>query len=105
MPLTLENAGALVPGGASPRAIEQEKNEMKAQQTPAPPATLKVKVVRAFYYQGKAVEKDAIVELPRVFALEMRDARKALVVEEEKPAAAPAAPAKADKADAGKEKK
>jgi hypothetical protein len=105
MPLTLENAGALVSGGVSPRAIKQEKTDMKAQQTIAQPQTVKVKVVRPFYYQGKAVAKDAIVELPRVFALEKRDAKKALVVEEEKPAAPPAALAKADKADAGKEKK
>lgn len=103
MPLTLENAGALVPGGPSPRAIEEEKKAMQAQQTPAQPKTLKVKVVRSFYYQGKPIEKDAIVELPRVFAMEMRDAKKATVIEADPPA--PAEPASAKKVDAGKEKK
>lgn len=78
---------------------------MQQQQPPAPPKTVKVKVVRPFYYQGKPVEKDAIVELPRVFAMEMRDAKKAeLLPEAEKPAV-PAAPAAEKKPDAGKEKK
>jgi hypothetical protein len=106
VPLTCENSGALVPGGPPARAIEEERNDMKAQQPTAQPETLKVKVLRAFYYKGTPVEKDAIVELPRIFALEMRDAKKAaVIVEEEKPAGPPAAPAKADKADAGKEKR
>ena len=105
MPLTLENAGALVPGGVPPRAIEEEK-KMQAQQTQAQPKTLRVKVLRPFYYQGKPVEKDAIVELPRVFAMEMRDARKALVVEVADAQAEPEAPAATKKpAAAGKETK
>lgn len=104
MPLTLRTAGALVPGGVSPREVEDERKAMRVQQEPALPETLKVKVVRAFYYQGKPINKDVIVDLPRVFALEMRDARKATVVEDEE-ADKPAAPAPEKKADTGKEKK
>jgi hypothetical protein len=103
MPLTIENAGPLVAGGGSPSAANQE-NAMQQQQKPALPATLKVKVVRPFYYQGKPIEKDAIVDLPSVFALEMKAAHKAVLVPAEIPAA-PAAQASASKTDAGKEKK
>ena len=106
MPLTLENAGALVPGGVSPRAIEEEQKIMQAVQQATQPKTLRVKVLRSFYYQGKPVEKDAIVELPRVFAMEMRDARKALVVVEAAGAQIePEAPAAKKPAAAGKETK
>lgn len=78
---------------------------MQQQQPPAPPKTVKVKVVRPFYYQGKPVEKDSIVELPRVFAMEMRDAKKAELIPEVETPAAPAAPAEEKKSAAGKEKK
>lgn len=89
MPLTLENAAALVPGGPSPRAIQEERKDMQQTQPRAQqPQTLKVKVLRAFYYQGKAVDVNSTVALPRVFALEMAAANKAaLVTEAEKPAA------------------
>jgi hypothetical protein len=106
MPLTLETASALVPGGVSPRAIEQErKTTMQVQKKPAAPETLKVRVVRPFYYKGKPVEKDATVELPRVFALEMKDAKKAEVIVEAVPQAEPVAPASEKKADTGKKER
>lgn len=105
MPLTLENAGALVPGGVSPRAIEQERNAMQQQQAPAQPKTLRVKVMRPFYYQSEPIEKNAIVELPRVFALEMIAAKKAEAVKLTEAAATSTAPAPEKKPGEGKEKK
>ena len=84
-PLTLENAGALVPGGVTASDIEKERKVMQAQK-PAPPATLKGEVVRAFYYQGKLLEVGAKVELPRIFALEMHAANKLRFIEKAAPA-------------------
>jgi hypothetical protein len=88
-PLTLENAGALVPGGVSAADIEKERRIMQ-QPKPAQPAALKVRVLRSFYYQGKPIEKGAEVTLPRAFALEMKAASKLQILEE------PAAPAPKD---------
>jgi hypothetical protein len=56
--------------------------------------TQSVRVVRAFYYQGKPTKVGTMVELPKVFAKEMIAARKAEEVEAakavEKPVEAPA---------------
>lgn len=47
-----------------------------AVNPPAPPQLLKGVVERAFYYQGKVLQKGEAHELPRVFALEMQAAKK-----------------------------
>ena len=56
--------------------------------------TQSVRVVRAFYYQGKPTKVGTLVELPKVFAKEMIAAKKAEEVEAakavDKPAEAPA---------------
>jgi len=99
-PLTLENAGALVPGGVTQAAIDKENKLMQQAKPAQQPTTQKVRVLRSFYYQGKAVEKNETVTLPRIFAAEMKAANKVAFVadEAEKPAAAPtAAPAPASK--------
>lgn len=54
----------------------------------APPATLRGRVERAFYYLGKVLPAGDVVELPRVFALEMKAANKFTFVLDE-PAPAP----------------
>jgi hypothetical protein len=95
-PLTLENASALVPGGVTAAAIEKERKAMQAQAKAAPPQTLKVRVLRAFQdHERKVRQKDETVELPRLFALEMKAANKAEII----PEPAPAAPAPAAKED------
>jgi hypothetical protein len=84
-PLTLENAGALVSGGVSASAIAQERKDMKAPQPGAQPTTLKVRVLRAFYFSGKSIAVKTELELPRLFALEMQAANKVELVKEEAP--------------------
>lgn len=96
-PLTLENASALVPGGGAQANKENDMQQQKAaQQNPVQ----KVRVLRAFYYQGKPIEKGSVVELPKLFAVEMRAANKVEFVEP-----APAAPAEPEKSDAGKKER
>ena len=73
-PLTLENAGALVAGGATASDIEKEKRIMQAQTTQ--PQTLNVRVLRAFYFGGKPTKVNETIELPRIFAQEMKAAHK-----------------------------
>lgn len=88
-PLTLENASALVPGGG---ARKTKENDMQVQKPGAQPANVKVKILRAFYYQGKPLAKDEIVTIPRLFALEMAAANKAEIIN---PEPAPREPEKA----------
>lgn len=47
---------------------------MQAQQARAQPQT--ARVLRAFYFDGKAVPVGETIELPRIFALEMKAANK-----------------------------
>lgn len=61
--------------------------------TSAPPATLRGKVLRAFFFQGAVLAKDSTQELPRLFALEMIAAKKFELVRDPEPVAAAAAPA------------
>lgn len=89
-PLTLENAAALVPGGG---AQANKENDMQQQKAAQQNQMQEVRVLRAFYYQGKPIEKDSVVKLPKLFAVEMRAANKVEFVEP-----APAAPAPAPKA-------
>lgn len=80
---------------------------MQAQAKAAPPQTLTVRVLRAFQdHERKVRAKDETVVLPRLFALEMKAANKAEIVEERAPAAPPA-PTKEDKSlfGAGKKEK
>jgi hypothetical protein len=77
-PLDVENASALVPGGG----VSPKENDMKAQQPGTQPATLRVEVLRSFYFGGKPIQVKAEVDLPRIFALEMVAAKKAKVIEE-----------------------
>jgi len=70
MVLTIENAGELIPGNNSNKEVAMQ--------------TKKVKVLRAFYFQGKEIKVGEVTELPRVFALEMIAANKCTAVEEEK---------------------
>jgi hypothetical protein len=62
--------------------------------------TQSVRVVRAFYYQGKPTKVGTMVELPKVFAKEMIAARKAEEVEAptRAPEKAPEAPRGGDRA-------
>lgn len=98
-PLTLENAGALVPGGAMAADIEEERRMLQQKPAQKNPEQL-VEVIRAFYYQGKAVpvldekKNPNRVVLPKLFAIELRAANKVKFVEEEPAPAAPAATAK-----------
>jgi hypothetical protein len=55
MPLTIENAGALVPGVK----INQKEEFMNMVQ---------VKVLKSFYFAEKPLEKDSIVTLPEIVA-------------------------------------
>jgi hypothetical protein len=101
-PLTLENASALVSGGVSAAAIEQERKDMQANPLkPKLPETLKVKVVRAFMFNRERQEVGSTPTLPRVFALEMQAANKVELLPEAPPAPA-AAPATASTASDGK---
>lgn len=85
-PLTTDSARELVSGGALRKDIDM-------QTTPAAqPQTLWGVVERAFYFQGKPLEKGKKCELPRLFALEMQAAKKFTLSTE--PAAAE--PPKAD---------
>jgi hypothetical protein len=68
MPLTAENTGAALIGG---RSIPREMMML----------TKKVKVVRAFYFNREIQKKDAVVELPSLFASEMIAAKKAEAIE------------------------
>lgn len=60
--------------------------------------TKKGRVLRAFYYQGKATKVEQVVELPAIFAREMEAAGKLELIEDAKPAAVtvPEAKAKAE---------
>jgi hypothetical protein len=74
-----------LPATGSPLvAGSYQENHMQPQQQPA---TLEVEVLRAFYFQGKAQKVGTTTTLPRTFALEMRAANKARILE---PKAAPA---------------
>jgi len=84
-PLTIENASALV-GGVSP-----SEKSMQAQKPNAPPATLRVKVLRQFQDHRKQIlPVGSESDLPRVFALEMHAANKCALLPEPEPVAAPA---------------
>ena len=76
-PLTLETAGALVPGGVTASDIEKEKRIMQAQTTQ--PQTLSVRVLRPFYFGGKPTKVNETIDLPRIFAQEMKAAHKVLL--------------------------
>jgi hypothetical protein len=82
-PLTLENASALVAGGG----ILSKEDTMRAPAASAQPETLKVKVLRAFYYHGKVIPAKAEVELPSLLARELQAAKKAEIVKAPEPAA------------------
>jgi hypothetical protein len=76
-PLTLENAGALVPGGVTASDIEKERKAMQATPPNAPVKTLEVKVLRNFQgLERKLHTAGEVLTLPRVFALEMIAANK-----------------------------
>ena len=94
-PLTTSGASALVAGGGISESME---DGMRQQTASAEPQTLKVKAVRSFYYNGKAVPVDAEIELPRLFAREMEAAKKAEIVKATapSPAAQPKAETKAE---------
>jgi hypothetical protein len=54
--------------------------------------TKKVRVLRPFYYRGQVLEKDSVVDLPKVFAAEVCASRKGEAVADEpapQPRAAP----------------
>ena len=85
-PLTIENASALVAGGG---VSAQKESHVIAQKPAQAPQTLKVEVLRAFYFEGKVQAKGSEPTLPRVFALEMAAAHKVRVVVEEPAKAEP----------------
>lgn len=66
---------------------------MQATQKRALPETLKVEVLRSFYFHGKPVPARAEIELPYLFAREVIAANKAKIIEEKKPEAAASPPA------------
>ena len=66
---------------------------MRPQAASALPETLKVKVLRAFYFNGEPIPVSTELKLPRLFAREMVAAGKAEIME---PAAAPKAEPKSD---------
>jgi hypothetical protein len=72
-PLTIENAGALVEGGGA--SVSKDRKESNVQK-PAAPTMVEFTVARAFYYQGKPLEVGKTYQLPRVFAVEMKNANK-----------------------------
>lgn len=74
-PLTVEGASALVPGGGG--ALTKEII-MQAQQKQ--PQMQSVRIVRAFYFNGKPTKVGETIELPRLFALEMKAAHKVEIV-------------------------
>lgn len=76
---------ALLAAGSALVAGSHPENNMQ---------TKKGRVLRAFYYQGKPTVVGQVVELPRVFALEMAAANKLELLEDPKPEAAAAADAK-----------
>lgn len=52
----------------------------------APPATLRVKVLRAFQdHERKIQQKDAILTVPRLFGLELKAANKVEILPEDPP--------------------
>jgi hypothetical protein len=71
MPLTA--AGSALVAGSS-----QEK-DMQAQ--PQQPKTSSVRVLRAFYFNGKPVKVNETLDLPRLFAIEMVAAHKVELIE------------------------
>lgn len=56
------------------------------------------RVLRAFYYNGEPTKVDAVVTLPKVFALEMAAANKLELIDEPARAKEPAKAQDADKA-------
>lgn len=64
----------------------------------AAPAMVEVTVLRAFYHNGKVLEKDKTYVLPEFFAAEMVAAKKVSIVT--KAVVEPAAPAAPKKAEA-----
>lgn len=72
MALTVENTGAALVG----RPLQTE-DRMK---------TRKVKVVRPFYFERKVRERNCVIEVPALFAIEVIAANKAEAVEESAPA-------------------
>ena len=72
--MALLAAGSPLVAGSS-----QEKDMLQA-----PPKTARARVLRAFYIGGKATSVGAVVELPRVFALEMAAAKKVELLPEPK---------------------
>lgn len=75
MPLTTVNSGAALIGRPSNLG-----DVMK---------TMRVKVLRKFYFDRKVQELGSVVELPAVFAVEMIAANKAERIEESAPSASP----------------
>jgi hypothetical protein len=71
--MPLSAAGSALVAGSS-----QEK-DMQAQQNQ--PKTSSVRVLRAFYFNGKPVKVNETLDLPRLFALEMRAAHKVEIIE------------------------
>lgn len=70
MPLTVENAGALVGG------IHAQGDAMK-------PVLVRFEVAAAFYFGGEVQEVGAVVELPKLFAQEMQSANRGKVLPDE----------------------
>jgi hypothetical protein len=85
----------------SPLARGMGFDATMAQPTPK---TVRVRVLRAFYAQGKLIEVDAIVTLEQRFAIEMRTAHKVeFLPDVEAPAATPTAPARKTAGNTSKE--
>lgn len=67
--MPLSAAGSALVAGSS------QESTMQAQQQQQP-QVVNARVLRSFYFGGKATKVGDILELPRVFALEMRAAHK-----------------------------
>lgn len=99
-PLTVENSLALV-GGISPK-----EKSMQAPKPPAPPPTLRVRVLRAFQNHERTILAPGTeAVLPRVFALEMHAANKCALLPDALPAQEAPAEQSAEKPRRGSKEK
>jgi hypothetical protein len=68
--LTTQNAGALVQGAGVSQPHSKD-TDMVATTQAGTPASVKVRVTKAFYVAGAVKAKGEVVELPRAVAAEM----------------------------------
>lgn len=68
MTLDVETAGALVFGGS----LNREREEFMS--------TIRIRVLRPFYYNKVIMERGTVFEVPRIFALEMISGGKAELI-------------------------